>query len=46
MFYDRHGKMRAAGAEAEREGMIAEAEDKGYVKAELCVRSFLHTGQH
>jgi hypothetical protein len=34
-WYDQEGAVRAAGAEAERESMIAEAEDNNYVKAEL-----------
>lgn len=38
IYYDRHGKVRAAGAEAEREALVAEAEDKAYVKSELCVQ--------
>lgn len=34
-WYDRDGQVRAAGAEAERESILAEAEDYGYHKAEL-----------
>ncbi|KAL6307414.1 hypothetical protein BKA93DRAFT_727356 [Sparassis latifolia] len=35
MYYDRHGNMKAAGAEAESASIVANAEDEGWVKAEL-----------
>ncbi|CCM01406.1 uncharacterized protein FIBRA_03457 [Fibroporia radiculosa] len=35
MYYDRQGKMVAAGAEAESSTIVAEAEDEGWIKAEL-----------
>ncbi|KAJ3492910.1 hypothetical protein NLJ89_g11141 [Agrocybe chaxingu] len=34
MYYDKQGKVRAAGAEAIREGIEEEAEDGGWIKAE------------
>ncbi|KAH9917817.1 uncharacterized protein B0H18DRAFT_853686, partial [Fomitopsis serialis] len=35
MYYDSHGRMMAAGAEAESASTVAQAEDEGWVKAEL-----------
>lgn len=37
IYYDRHGKMMAAGAEADTSGIQAQAEDEGWIKAELFV---------
>ena len=37
MYYDKHGKMTAAGAEADTAAMADLAEDNGWLKAELCV---------
>ena len=37
MYYDKHGKMTAAGAEADTAAMADLAEDDGWLKAELCV---------
>lgn len=37
IYYDRHGKMMAAGAEADTSGVQAQAEDEGWIKAELFV---------
>jgi hypothetical protein len=34
-WYDQDGNVRAAGAEAEHSSMLAEADERGYVKAEL-----------
>jgi hypothetical protein len=35
MYYDRHGKLKAAGAEAENASIMSQAEDEGWSKAEL-----------
>ncbi|KAH9838505.1 uncharacterized protein C8Q71DRAFT_704768 [Rhodofomes roseus] len=35
MYYDSHGRMMATGAEAESASTIAQAEDEGWIKAEL-----------
>ena len=35
LWYDRHGKMVAAGAEAETAAIVSQAEDEGWTKAEL-----------
>lgn len=35
IFYDKHGSLMAAGAEAESNTVIAQAEDEGWIKAEL-----------
>lgn len=35
MYYDKFGKMKAAGAEAESASTAAQAEDEGWFKAEL-----------
>lgn len=35
MYYDKHGKMKAAGAEAESSSVLSQAEDEGWIKAEL-----------
>ncbi|KAI0749353.1 hypothetical protein C8Q80DRAFT_1100423 [Daedaleopsis nitida] len=35
MYYDRHGEVKAAGAEAENASTVALAEDEGWMKAEL-----------
>lgn len=37
MYYDKRGKMQAAGAEAESASVLSQAEDEGWIKAELCV---------
>ena len=37
MYYDRRGKMQAAGAEAESASVLSQGEDEGWVKAELYV---------
>jgi hypothetical protein len=37
MFYDKRGKMRAAGAEAENASVLSQAEDEVWLKAELYV---------
>jgi hypothetical protein len=39
MYYDRRGKMQAAGAEAESAAVLSQAEDEGWLKAELYVFS-------
>lgn len=38
MYYDQHGVMKAAGAEAEGAAINDLAEDEGWLRAELCVR--------
>ncbi|KAF5372764.1 hypothetical protein D9615_010105 [Tricholomella constricta] len=35
IYYDKHGKMMAAGAEAETTSVLAQAEDEGWIKTEL-----------
>ena len=35
IFYDKHGSLMAAGAEAESGTVITQAEDEGWIKAEL-----------
>lgn len=35
MYYDRHGRMKAAGAEADGASVLAQAEDEGWIKVEL-----------
>lgn len=35
IYYDKHGNLKAAGAEAESNSVIAQAEDEGWIKAEL-----------
>ncbi|CAL1716267.1 unnamed protein product [Somion occarium] len=35
MYYDRHGLMKAAGAEADGASVLAQAEDEGWIKTEL-----------
>ena len=35
IYYDKHGSLMAAGAEAESSSVIAQAEDEGWIKAEL-----------
>ena len=37
MYYDRHGRMMAAGAEADGASVLAQAEDEGWMKIELWV---------
>lgn len=37
MYYDKRGKMKAAGAEADTAAILSQAEDEGWVKAELYV---------
>jgi len=37
MYYDKDGAMRAAGAEAENASVLSDAEDEGWIKAELYV---------
>lgn len=37
MYYDRRGKMMAAGAEAESASTLSQAEDEEWIKVELCV---------
>lgn len=37
MYYDRRGKMVAAGAEAESAAVLSQAEDEEWIKVELCV---------
>jgi len=39
IYYDRHGKMMAAGAEADTVAIQAQAEDDAWIKAELCAHS-------
>lgn len=41
IYYDRHGKMMAAGAEADTSTVLAHAEDEGWIKAELYVLATL-----
>ena len=38
MYYDIHGVMKAAGAEADGAAVLAQAEDEGWIKTELCVQ--------
>ena len=35
MYYDKRGKMMAAGAEADTTAVLSQAEDEGWIKAEL-----------
>ncbi|KAK0500384.1 hypothetical protein EDD18DRAFT_1069052 [Armillaria luteobubalina] len=35
MYYDKHGRVKAAGAEAEASSIVSSAEDEGWIKAEL-----------
>jgi hypothetical protein len=35
IYYDKHGNIMAAGAEADSSSVIAQAEDEGWIKAEL-----------
>ncbi len=42
MYYDRNGAMQVAGAEAENASTVAIAEDEGWVKAELYVRTMCY----
>ncbi|KAI0784588.1 hypothetical protein C8Q75DRAFT_724303 [Abortiporus biennis] len=35
MYYDKHGRMKAAGAEADGASVLAQAEDEGWIKTEL-----------
>lgn len=35
IFYDKHGSLMAAGAEAESSTVITQAEDENWIKAEL-----------
>jgi len=37
IYYDRHGTIMAAGAEADSSSIEAQAEDEGWVKVELYV---------
>jgi len=37
MYYDNRGVMQAAGAEAENASVLSQAEDEGWIKAELYV---------
>lgn len=37
MYYDIHGNMKAAGAEADGAAVLAQAEDEGWIKTELYV---------
>ena len=37
MYYDKRGVMQAAGAEAENASVLSQAEDEGWIKAELYV---------
>lgn len=37
MYYDKRGKMMAAGAEADTAAVLSQAEDEGWIKAELYV---------
>jgi hypothetical protein len=39
MYYDKRGNMQAAGAEAESASVLSQAEDEGWIKAELYVLS-------
>lgn len=42
MYYDQEGNMKAAGAEADGASVLAQAEDEGWIKAELYACSFLY----
>ena len=42
MYYDQNGELKAAGAEAENASTVAIAEDEGWVKAELYVRTMCY----
>ena len=35
IYYDKHGSLMAAGAEADSSSVVAQAEDEGWIKAEL-----------
>jgi hypothetical protein len=35
MYYDRSGKLKVAGAEAESASILSQAEEEGWTKAEL-----------
>jgi len=35
IYYDKHGNLMAAGAEAETSSVVAQAEDEGWIKTEL-----------
>jgi len=37
MYYDKHGKVMAAGAEADDASIVSRAEDEEWIKAELYV---------
>lgn len=37
MYYDKHGKVMAAGAEADNASIISQAEDEEWIKTELYV---------
>lgn len=41
MYYDQHGNMKAAGAEADGAAVLAQAEDEAWIKIELYVKSVL-----
>ena len=41
VYYDKHGKMMAAGAEADTAAIISQAEDHGWIKAELYAHAIL-----
>jgi hypothetical protein len=36
IYYDKQGKMMAAGAEADTATVLSQVEDEGWIKAELC----------
>lgn len=41
IYYDQYGNMKAAGAEADGASVLAQAEDEGWSKIELCVLTHL-----
>lgn len=41
MYYDQHGNMKAAGAEADGAAVLAQAEDEGWIKTELYVAAII-----
>jgi hypothetical protein len=43
MYYDKLGRLRAAGAEAESSSVLTQAEDEGWIKEELYVSSLFFT---
>lgn len=40
IYYNKYGAVQAAGAEVDNTSIIAQAEDEGWIKAELCALLF------